>query len=71
MYAKCIFTASEAVQNKMTKPYLTNYVKSFLINTILILKETKKSVSSAEIINCIYNETIVSRDLPSSSVDYN
>ena len=28
-------------------------------------------MSSAGTINCIYNETIVSRALPSSSVDYN
>ena len=34
-------------------------------------KETiNESVSSAEIINFIYNETIVSRALLSSSVDY-
>ena len=38
---------------------------------IYIEGDKKKSVSSADIINFIYNETIVSRALPSSSVDYN
>ena len=42
------------------------------IDTISIfLKETIKEWASAVIINFIDNDTIVSRALPSSSVDYN
>ena len=41
------------------------------IKVLSIEGDNKKSVSSAGIINFIYNETIVSRALPSSSVDYN
>ena len=38
---------------------------------IYIEGDNKKSVYPAGIINFIYNETVVSRALPSSSVDYN
>ena len=40
-----------------------------LAEFIYIEGDNKKSVSSAGTIHFIYNETIVSRDLPSSSVD--